>query len=132
MHELAIAQSLVAQGERIAHSNGAARVERVVVRIGALCGVEPVLLERAFVFARAGSAMADALLEVEPGPIEVVCRSCGASSPAMANRIVCGACGDWRVDVVTGEEMLLLRLELSGLGEDTLEPDVTGAALADL
>jgi Zn finger protein HypA/HybF involved in hydrogenase expression len=28
------------------------------------------------------------------------------------NRLVCGACGDWQVDVIAGEEMLLTRVEI--------------------
>jgi hydrogenase nickel incorporation protein HypA/HybF len=28
------------------------------------------------------------------------------------NRLVCGACGDWRTDLAAGDEMLLLSVEL--------------------
>jgi len=118
MHELAIAQGLVAECERIAALHGAARVDRIVARIGVLSGVEAPLLHRAFTVARSGTRAGAALLEIEACPIEIVCRGCGARGPASPSRIVCGACGDWRVDVTSGEEMHLMRVELSGLPDD--------------
>ena len=31
---------------------------------------------------------------------------------ALVNRLVCSACGDWQVEVIAGEEMLLTRVEI--------------------
>jgi hydrogenase nickel incorporation protein HypA/HybF len=42
----------------------------------------------------------------------VRCRSCNVETEAAPNRIVCGICRDWQVDVVGGEEMLLQRVEI--------------------
>jgi len=49
---------------------------------------------------------------VETGPVRVRWRKCAAVTVAERNRIVCGACGDWQVDVTEGEEMLLRRVEI--------------------
>ncbi|MBL8566650.1 MAG: hydrogenase maturation nickel metallochaperone HypA [Hyphomicrobiaceae bacterium] len=117
MHELAIAQGLMGEVLRVAAMHGANGVDLVVVRIGALAGVEPGLLERAFSVARAGTLASRAALEIEHGPLVVVCSSCGAETEARADRIVCGDCGDWKVRVVEGEEMLLVRVGLTGVGE---------------
>jgi hydrogenase nickel incorporation protein HypA/HybF len=45
-------------------------------------------------------------------PVRVRCRSCSAETGAQPNRLVCGACGDWQVDVIAGEEMVLTRVEI--------------------
>lgn len=118
MHELAVAQGLLEETARVASQNGAMRVERIVVRVGALSGVEPELLQRAFLVARAGSCAGQADLEIEAGAIEVRCRQCGEVGPAAVNRLVCGDCGAWQVDVVAGEELLLVRLELTDFAAD--------------
>lgn len=126
MHELAVAQGLVMEAERVAAAHRAALVERIVVRVGALSGVEPELLERAFDIARAGTCARNATLEFEQGAIEIRCRSCGSHSVAAApNRLICGACGGWQVDVTAGEDLLLVRLELSDLGAETEPPQLS-------
>ena len=115
MHELAICQGLINQAERIARQEGASQVDSIVLSIGPLSGVEPPLLDRAFEIARMGTMAENAELEIQTGPIVVKCRICGSSGEASSNRLLCPNCGDWRVSVEQGEEMLLLRLELSGI-----------------
>lgn len=119
MHELAIAQNLVDAASRVALSHGAETIDQILVRIGALSGVEPQLLERAFLVARAGGLARAATLHVETGPVEVTCSTCGTRTAASPNRLVCGACGNWKVRVVAGEELLLVRVELAGVDEET-------------
>jgi hydrogenase nickel incorporation protein HypA/HybF len=112
MHELAICQALIEQVERIARDNAAERVVAVVVAIGPLAGVEPKLLEHAYPLAAAGTVAQDAQLVIESVDVRVRCRKCKVESPALPNRLLCGACNDWQVDVIAGEEMLLQRVEI--------------------
>lgn len=128
MHELAVAQSLVAESVRCAASHGAGRIDTIVVRLGPLSGVEPSLLERAFSVARCGTRADRAKLSIEHQPIEVACTRCGETTEAQANKLVCGRCGDWRVRVIAGEEMLLARLELSEIELEACDPCATPAA----
>ena len=118
MHELAVCQGLINQAERIARDEGGSRVDNIVLSIGPLSGVEPPLLERAFEIARMGTMAEHAELEIQTGPIVVKCRICGSSGEARSNRLLCQNCGDWRVNVEQGDEMLLLRLEVSGIGQE--------------
>jgi hydrogenase nickel incorporation protein HypA/HybF len=118
MHELAICQALMAQLQQSAADHGEAVIERVVLSVGPLSGVEPALLQRAFEIARAGTVAGAAQLEIHTGQVRVHCRVCGGDSGAMANRLLCGVCGNWRVNVTAGEELLLLRLELSTTPRD--------------
>ena len=38
-----------------------------------------------------------------------------ASGEAQVNRLLCPSCGDWQVNLIKGDELLLLRLEVSGI-----------------
>jgi hydrogenase nickel incorporation protein HypA/HybF len=112
MHELSVCQGLLRQVQQVAADNEARVVERILLRVGALSGVEPPLLERAFEIARMGTVAETAELVIENGPVVVKCRECGGSSSVPANRLLCSYCGDWRVDVTEGEELLLLSVDL--------------------
>jgi len=115
MHELALCQGLLTQVERIAREQAASSVERIVLSVGPLSGVEASLLEHAFEIAKLDSVASGAELEIQTGPVVVECRNCGNSNEASVNRLLCDACGGWQVNLKQGDEMLLLRLELSGL-----------------
>ncbi len=115
MHEMSICQGLMDQVERIAREQGASRVDSIVLSIGPLAGVEADLLSRAFDVARVETVAENAELEIQTGPIVVECRKCGASGEAQVNRLLCPSCGDWQVNLTQGDELLLLRLELSGI-----------------
>jgi hydrogenase nickel incorporation protein HypA/HybF len=112
MHELSICQSLLDQVERIAREHGATRVERILLRVGPLSGVEGPLLQHAYPLAAAGTLAESAELVIEPSPIRVACSTCGAETEASVNRLLCGACGDYRTRLISGDEMLLASLEL--------------------
>ena len=117
MHEMSICQALMDQVERIAGEQGASRVDKIVLSIGPLAGVEPELLSRAYEVARLQTIAENAELEIETGPIVVECRKCGASGEAGVSRLVCPSCGDWQVNLTQGDELLLLRLEVSGISD---------------
>ena len=112
MHELAICQALLEEVERIARERGAERVAMIRVRVGALSGVEPELLERAYEVAKTGTLAAGAMLTIEDAPVRVYCPRCRAESSAVAQRLLCGICGDWRTQLVAGDEMTLMSVEL--------------------
>lgn len=115
MHELAICQGILSQVGAIAREQGANRVDHIVLSIGPLSGVEPPLLDRAFEVARCGTVAEEATLEIRGSTLVVSCRQCGNENEAEPNRLLCSACGGWQVNVKQGDEMLLLRVELSGL-----------------
>ena len=112
MHELSVCQALIGQVERVARENGARSVVAITIAVGPLSGVEAGLLEHAYPVAAAGTLAEHATLTIETVPVRVRCRSCSAETGAQPNRLVCGACDDWQVDVIAGEEMLLTRVEI--------------------
>ncbi|MDH3671522.1 MAG: hydrogenase maturation nickel metallochaperone HypA [Gammaproteobacteria bacterium] len=113
MHELSICQGLIGQVERIALQHNARAVDKIVVHIGPLSGVEIPLLHQAYSLARAGTRAENAALVTEPQPIRVVCETCGAETTAKMNRLLCGICGEYRTRLVSGDEMILASVELN-------------------
>jgi len=129
MHELSVCLALMAQVERIASEHGARRVETITLRIGPLSGVEPALLANAFPIASAGTGAEGAELIIETGSVTVRCTACGAETGASANRLLCANCGDYRTRVISGEEMLLVSLELDKSTDATgVKPEFGEAA----
>lgn len=113
MHELSICQALLDQVERIAQEHGASRVERILLQVGPLSGVEPLLLQHAYPLAAAGTVAEHATLVIEPAPVRVRCSDCGSECDAAPNRLLCAACGGWRTRLISGDQMLLAKLELT-------------------
>ena len=113
MHELSVCLALLDQVQTIAKEQGASRVERILLRLGPLSGVEAALLANAYPLAAAGTIAEHALLEIEPAPVRVHCRECGAETDATPNRLICGECGDFRTNLVSGDELLLASLEFT-------------------
>ena len=112
MHELAVAQALVEQVDAVIDHHQANTATAIRVRIGPLAGVVPDLLATAFPLAAAGRRMEHAELEFTHAPIRVHCRTCGTETEAAMNRLICGACGDWHTQVISGDELLLEIVEL--------------------
>lgn len=119
MHELSVTQALLRQVEQVALQHDASAVTAITLAIGPLSGVEPPLLARAFTIARAGTIANEAMLEVETPPVTVWCPACETATEVAANALLCGACGSWKVDLRSGDELLLKRVELAGVN-DTL------------
>lgn len=118
MHELSVAQALVEQIDAIVRERQADAAVSFRVRIGPLSGVVPGLLESAFSLAAAGSAAEQAIMELVEAPVRVRCQTCGAETEAAMNRLLCGACGDWHTQLVSGDELILESVELQ-LAEST-------------
>jgi hydrogenase nickel incorporation protein HypA/HybF len=118
MHELAICSSLIDEVGRVACARPGHRVVSIAVRVGPLAGVEPGLLAAAFPIASAGTAAAGAQLLFEEAPVRVRCPSCDVESVVPCNRLSCPCCGGWRTELVSGDELLLIRVELERRGEE--------------
>lgn len=112
MHELSVCQSLISQVETIAREKLADTVISITLGIGALSGVDAQLLQHAYPIASAGSIADNAELIIQHLPIRVRCSQCGSESDAIPNKLICKECGDWRTTLISGDEMLLMSVEL--------------------
>ena len=114
MHELSLCRALLKLVEPIAQRHRAP-VTRVVLRIGPLSGADPDLLKRAFPQAAAGTCADGAALDLQPCAVRVRCLCCGAETDATVNRLDCAVCGATRTQLLSGNELDLLRVELQPL-----------------
>lgn len=116
MHELSVCQQLLQQVARLAADHDAQHVDLIHLRIGPLSGVEPQLLERAFPIASAGTVAHAARLIVEPVMVRVRCLECGEDGDALPSRLLCPHCGAWHTRLISGDELLLVSVELARSG----------------
>ena len=112
MHEYSVVQALLEQIERVAKENDARKVTKILVKIGAMSGVEPYLLETAFNTFKEKTICDGAEFVMNVQPLTIVCRACQARSELEAARCCCPRCKSIDVDVVDGEDMFLMSLEM--------------------
>ena len=118
MHELSIAQAVLAIAER--HAAGR-RVRRVELRVGHLRQVVPTALAFAFELLTDGTALEGAELVIEDVPARGRCRACGVETAMRGFPLQCATCGGFDVELVSGEELLVDALELDDEKELTTE-----------
>ncbi len=112
MHEYAICVALLEQVETVARKHHAERVDRILLKVGPLSGVEPDLLQQSWPLAAAQSIAEAAELVIELSPVVVRCTQCNAETEASPGRLLCKQCGDFRTQLISGDEMVLNRVEL--------------------
>ena len=122
MHELAICQSLMNQVENIILEHKAKRIVSIVVGMGPLSGVEAQLLKNAYSVTSAGTVADGAELIIEHRPVRVKCRQCGRESDALPNKLICQHCGDWQTTLISGDELMLMSVELERESKSEPEP----------
>ncbi len=109
MHELAIAESLVAA---VVDKTGEQRVTTVRLSLGRLGGVVADALTFSFEIATLGTTLEGATLEIEAQPGRAACRDCGTTF-AVDDFILLCPCGSADVDVVSGRELQIMSVEVS-------------------
>ena len=115
MHELAICQALIDQLDTIAEQHANKQVVEVFLSVGPLSGVVPQLLIDAFSISAKGSCAEHAELNISASDIVVFCKKCNNESRAKINQLVCQSCGNWQTELLSGDEMLLERVELQAV-----------------
>ncbi|MBF0219149.1 MAG: hydrogenase maturation nickel metallochaperone HypA [Gammaproteobacteria bacterium] len=111
MHELSLCSNLVAQLQQLADGYPQLRLVEVHLTVGPLAGVEPALLQHAFPVAAAGTVAAEATLRMTVGTVQIFCPRCQRQSEASANNLSCRYCHEWQTQLVSGDELILQRVE---------------------
>jgi len=110
MHELSLATAIVRTAAK--HADGQP-VTRVTVRIGHLRQVVPDALAFSWEVVAAQSGMPDAELVIEEVPAVVECLACGDRTTLDLPVLACGSCGGFDVTLRSGEELLVVSMELA-------------------
>jgi hydrogenase nickel incorporation protein HypA/HybF len=101
--------------QRYAVEKHARRVERVVLRIGTLSGVDPESLRFAFDVVSRGTQAEGAILDIETIQAAVFCKACQKEFVGQDRGFIftCPICGDFCGEIRRGREIELGRLEFS-------------------
>lgn len=115
MHELGIMESAISLVGQYAAGEAGCRVDRVVMRIGALAGVDPDSLRFAFDVVSRGTAVEGAALEIEMVAAAAYCPVCEQEFAAENGSFIftCPTCGDLCGEIRRGRELELSRMEMS-------------------
>ena len=109
LHEYSLAQAIMRRVEAEAASSGAVAVDRVLVRIGDLSGVDIERLARAYLTFRNHTICARAPLEITPVRAQWRCGVC--ERPVQAGLPVRCTCGG-QPTLSGGDEIVLDRIEM--------------------
>jgi hydrogenase nickel incorporation protein HypA/HybF len=112
MHEAGIMQSALDAIRRQAVAHGATRVSKIVLRIGALAGVDADALRFAYEALAPGGVADGAALEIESVPARAFCADCRSEFAAGPGFIFeCPRCRAFSGDIRAGRELDIVRLE---------------------
>jgi len=117
MHELSIALSIVEIAAEEAQRHGAARVEAVHLKLGALSGVVKDALLFSWDLACNDTPLAGSRLQVEEIPVRVWCPACQSERTLDADLdFRCPQCGGTATEVRSGRELELSAIEIQESG----------------
>ena len=109
MHELAIAESLVAA---VLERTGERPVSVVRIQVGHLAGVVPDALSFCFELVVAGTPLEGSRLDIERPDGRASCRTCGDEF-MLTDLILLCPCGSADVEVLSGRELMLGSVEVA-------------------
>jgi len=112
MHEYSIVQSLLNSCEENAAKNNATKVTKVVVKIGVMSGVEPDLLQTAFDTFKEQTLCDEAEFIINIQPVVIKCNECEKESTLKKNEYACIHCESVDIEILDGEDMFLMQLEM--------------------
>jgi len=114
MHEVGIMESAMAAVLEQARAHGARKVHRIVIRVGALSGVEPEALRFAFDIVARDTPADGAELVIDTVPARARCPDCELEFEASPGFIfACPRCSRLSGDLRNGRELELSQIEMS-------------------
>jgi hydrogenase nickel incorporation protein HypA/HybF len=110
MHELSLCDAIVGTAEK--HANGRT-VTQVTVRIGHLRQVVPDALQFSWEVVTEPTKLKGTELVIEQVPAVIECRDCSLQTTLDMPILACGSCGSFEVTLLSGEEFLIVSMELA-------------------
>lgn len=112
MHEMSIAQSLIAIVKEEMIENNAKRLRSVRVNIGEMSGIVPETLKTCFEIITAKGNMKGAVLKMDIAPLVGGCRKCRKEFKVEEYNFSCPECESTDIDIISGREMNIVELEV--------------------
>lgn len=116
MHERSLVTGLIEQVLQTVKTRGLGRLHEIQLRIGEFSGVEPRLVELAFLEMAPDYWETEVQLNIDVVPLMAACQSCRVEFAVQGFRFVCPACGSGQVAVTSGEEMQLVSIKAEPKG----------------
>jgi len=110
VHELSLCDAIV--GKAAKHAGGRT-VKQVTVRIGHLRQVVPDALQFSWEVVTDSTDLKGAELVIEQVPAVVECTECGERTTLDLPILACGSCQSFEVKLISGEEFLVVSMELA-------------------
>ncbi len=120
MHELGLAQSILAIVEEYVPEEQAASVRTIKVRVGTFAGVVADSLEFCFGAIVSGTPWGSARLDIVPVPASAVCRKCRGEFEIDDPVFLCPSCGGSDVQLASGMELQVAEIELDDKAAEAL------------
>ncbi len=105
MHELSLALNIIDIVKEEMDRHRLSKVETVVLRLGALSGVDPESLKFGFEAGLAETPLAGTRLDIVTIPVEARCRDCGKEFSVDDYVFLCPFCESTAVEIVRGQEI---------------------------
>jgi hydrogenase nickel incorporation protein HypA/HybF len=112
MHEMSIAQSLIAILEEEMEKHRARSLKSVRLHIGRMSAVVPDALSFCFQVITEGTALEGAKLDMEIIPLRASCRECGHEFEVKDYVFVCPECSSTRIDSIAGQDLSIVEMEV--------------------
>jgi hydrogenase nickel incorporation protein HypA/HybF len=109
---MSIARDIVEIVEEAVRDEPAARVERVVVRVGAMVSVVPDSLSFCYEAITDGTPLAGSRLVVDEVPVRVCCNTCHYTGGLKGFVFRCERCGGTALSVLSGSELIVAHIEV--------------------
>ena len=113
MHELSIAQDILAIIKQNVPQEELQNIQSVNVKIGEMAGVVPDSLEFCFQAIVSGTEMEASKLVIEKIHFVLECKSCGKTSTNEFGIRICAHCSSPETNVISGLEMQVVDIELN-------------------
>lgn len=112
MHEMALAQGILATALDAAASNDAVKIGRVKILVGEMTNAEPESLKFCFTALAAGTIAEGAELDITIMPLIGRCSKCCGQFAVNGYYFVCPQCQSPSVEIISGRELRVEHLEV--------------------
>lgn len=112
---MAIAESILDEAVAALPKNAETSVERLILIVGELSGVDKDALSFALPFAAEGTPLEGAEFEFETERAEAKCRTCGVGTDCEFPIAACAECGSLDVQVLGGKGLIIKSMELKNV-----------------
>ncbi|HNT99955.1 MAG TPA: hydrogenase maturation nickel metallochaperone HypA [Acidobacteriota bacterium] len=112
MHEVSLAQDILAISMESLKNRPFEKVLAVSLKIGPVSGVDPEALRFALAVVTENTPLAGAEFRIETPPLRLECRDCRQQFVGDDFAFSCPACGANRIQLLSGDEMEVVNLEV--------------------